>query len=514
MPDLMADTARDVQKQRESLVKETSSRETSSKGDDKITVTKWFSSLQERMQDREYKSNLLHSWLISLSFLTLWARLVLQIITGTDLEGASAFLTGFTAGYMAGSLFSGVVFNKVKTRLLFVTGLSGCGAVSIIAPYCSQYTLMIFIQTLIGFFAGAVDTSGNTWHMKMWRSEGNVLMQIIHFSFAFGGVLAPLYTEPFLAQRMMENETSTRNVTVGNSSQLEHVSIPQTTDVKHAYLISGILMVLASIPFGILFIKHRSFKLQSSPKQTANVKITYRQLPCCLHVLIITTVCGILMVYCCVELTFASYLMPFLINEYDSMTKSESVYLMTVFWISFAISRFIMIFASKVLASVQLLSLCLLLMIIACVGFMISAMYQVVPAIAVFTALAGLGMSGVFPAAFSWAETELLKVTARVSSSISISASSGKIFIPLIMGFLMEKVSNMWFCYILICQTAIVCLLFIFLLMFNRLYINRVYGTVTLLEQNVGDNGQNQCSITQVQGEQETLVVESLNTSL
>lgn len=38
----------------------------------------------------------------------------LQIVTGTDLGRASAFITGATVGYMSGAFFSGAVFDKVN----------------------------------------------------------------------------------------------------------------------------------------------------------------------------------------------------------------------------------------------------------------------------------------------------------------------------------------------------------------------------------------------------------------
>ncbi|CAG5123772.1 unnamed protein product [Candidula unifasciata] len=383
---------------------------------------------------------------------------------------------------MAGSFFSGAIFNKINTRLLFFSALSGLGVASIVAPYCSMYPLMIFIEVIIGFFAGTIEVSGNTWHMSIWGSEGNVLMQILQFSFAFGGVLAPLYTEPFLAKRKIQNETDTDNVTTGNLSDLYLLPDSRSTDVHYAYLITGLFMICASIPFLVLFFKQRSPNTQSIGKQNDNTIVTYRKLPLCLHIFILMTICLFFLLYCCIETSFSSFLMAFLINEFESMTKSEGVYITTIYWMSFAISRFIMIFISKLLSSVQLLSLCILLMSVAFVGFFISVVFEVVVAVGVFTALAGLGMSGVYAAGFSWTETELLKVTSRVSASIGIIAAIGSIVIPLIIGFLMDEVSNMWFCYLLLGQTVVMFLIFIFLFFFIRRFIIIVYGPMSLLE--------------------------------
>ena len=37
--------------------------------------------------------------------------------------------------------------------------------------------------------------------VSIWDEEGRPYMQAAHFSFAFGGILSPLVTEPFLAKK-------------------------------------------------------------------------------------------------------------------------------------------------------------------------------------------------------------------------------------------------------------------------------------------------------------------------
>ncbi|XP_059171570.1 sodium-dependent glucose transporter 1-like [Physella acuta] len=96
----------------------------------------------------------------------------------------------------------------------------------------------------------------------------------------------------------------------------------------------------------------------------------------------------------------------------------------------------------------------------------------------IFAGMAGISMSAVFPSALSWAESELLKVTGWITSFILIASSIGTMINPLIIGYLMEEVSNMWFCYVLLSQTLLLCCIFLFLLLFNRCYLNKVYGKV------------------------------------
>ena len=61
-----------------------------------------------------------------------------------------------------------------------------------------------------------------------------------------------------------------------------------------------------------------------------------------------------------------------------------------------------------------------------------------VPAVTFFAAMAGLAMSGVFPAGLSWSGAELIQVTGRISSCVFVSASLGAMLNPLVVSRLMQ----------------------------------------------------------------------------
>ncbi|XP_059171572.1 sodium-dependent glucose transporter 1-like [Physella acuta] len=170
--------------------------------------------------------------------------------------------------------------------------------------------------------------------------------------------------------------------------------------------------------------------------------------------------------------------MTFVVSEYDEVSKSKGAYITTFFWASFAVGRFLGIFVSKYVIAVKLISLYIFLMVVGFSGFTISAFVAQIDAITVFSCVAGISMSALYPAGLTWAESELLKVTAWVSSFTLIASAIGMMINPLIIGYLMEEVSNMWFCYVLLSQTLLLCCIFLFLLLFNRCYLNKVYGKV------------------------------------
>ncbi|XP_005089500.1 sodium-dependent glucose transporter 1C [Aplysia californica] len=459
----------------------------------------------EKFKDHEYRRKFLHSVVLSCSSFVLGlvigqqgpTFLDLLIITGVDLETGSSFFTAASCGYLFGSFVSGFLHGKVNDHIMMVVVSAGAGTAAIITPHCSPFWLMICIRFLTNMFCGGIDTFANAQHLGLWGSEGRALLQFIHFTFALGGMLTPLYTEPFLAEKdvsddhttdsqlsinttavpyslntsIMENtSTSSHNMTISGDHQI-------SSNVHYAFLITGILSFLASIPYIVLYFTDKSGK-SSSDGPSSDEKS--RKVPLPLRVFMIIVLCLLYVVYCCVEDTFASFLMTFVVNEYDHVTKSKGAYMTTFYWASFAVGRFLSIFLAKYMRAVRLMYLCSTLMIIAYSAFLVSAHFAAIDALTVFAGLAGVAMSSLFPSGLSWTEAELMPVTGWISSFILIGSSIGMMVNPLILGYLMEEVANMWFCYLLLGETLLMCVIFLFLLFFNRKYVNIKYGPVTL----------------------------------
>lgn len=338
----------------------------------------------------------------------------------------------------------------------------------------------------------------NAEHMHIWGTDGRTLLQLIHFNFALGGVITPLFTEPFLAAKFITNETlpstdtvlllnqtmAISNVTESSyfietdlsnmtSGQTER---PRTTNVHYAFLISGLGAVTTAIPFVFLIFLEKTTKTPRGEKLLQ--KVHSRKLPRSLYVFVLLVLSFFYVIYCCIEDTFASFLMTFVVNEYETVSKSQGAYITTFYWASFAAGRFGSIFVSKYLTAVRLVSLYSSMMVVSYTGFTISAFSANIDAITVFACMAGISMSAVFPAGISWTEAELFKVTGWVSSCLLIGGSLGMMVNPMIIGYLMKHVSNMWFCYILLGESLLLCAIFIFLLALNRCYINKRYGSI------------------------------------
>ncbi|XP_012946602.1 uncharacterized protein LOC101854307 [Aplysia californica] len=353
--------------------------------------------------------------------------------------------------------------------------------------------------------------------MRRWGNEGRSLMQLLHFCFSIGALSAPLFTAPFLAKKLNQSETNfnaqnkastpgpthdlvSQTVLPPTSSELllnfsretvpevnvsEHSALTissgfteqkQTTEVLYAFIISASVCLVASVPFLVMFILS---KLTSSRKEeTTSVEVSRegRDLPVGLKVLVMGWLCVYYSLYAAVDDSFISYLMTFLVREYADMSKTRATYITSIYWASFACSRFMMMFMSNFVTPLRLLSMCLSIMFVALLSFSAGAWFGEMTVLIVFSVVFAVGVSAVHPAGYSMCEAELFPVTVKVATCISVSAGVGSMVNPVVISYLMEQVSNMWFCYTLVLQISALCIVFATLMCFVKCFINRRYG--------------------------------------
>ncbi|GFO11636.1 sodium-dependent glucose transporter 1 [Plakobranchus ocellatus] len=489
-------------------------------------------------EDALYRGKLKHSLCLAIALFGLGiieaqsgpTFLDLQIITGTDVGQASAFFTANSCGFLLGSTASGYISGrKINASVTLLMSLLAMGTAVIILPYCSLYITMIAIRGLTGVFAGLIATTANAEHMRIWGRDGPVLMQLLQFCCSMGGVVSPLVTEPFLAARS-DDRTVHHNSDIDDQHQqnpitqaaydkdrdsykfprdsINNMSVElspyessRSTNIHWAFLITGLVVIVASTPFFFLYNKSRRAKKNAKRNQSEknsekerladDARSEYRKIPFRTYICLLAALCTFFIFYCSVENIFFNFLMTFVVRRFRTVSKSDGAHITAVFWGSFAASRFLMIFVSRALSPVRVLYLGGSLMLISFSGFTLSSgawadggfgnkglsslsiptnssfefssgvnlsktewdpaislagngtlgqadVPGSVPALTFFTAMAGLGMSGVFPAALSWSGAELLKVTGRVSSIVFVSGSCGAMLNPLLVSRLMQ----------------------------------------------------------------------------
>ncbi|OWF47704.1 sodium-dependent glucose transporter 1A-like [Mizuhopecten yessoensis] len=469
-------------------------------------------SFMEKMKtDDSYKEKVFLSLSICWSFVILgWlvaqfgpSFLDLRIITNTDLKKASSYLTSGSVGYLVGSLISGLLFDRFnKVLLLFLYTFTGV-FFSAILPWCYLYELMMTVQFCRGFYGGGLDTGGNALLISTWGQDGRSFLQALHFSFAIGGIVSPLVTAPFLLEERdirTDNSSLRLNGTIYdtdfNMSQiLYNTSISSFTQpgmstttpdpasgykaedskLYIAFTISAAMNLSSAIPFLILYLRARRRKRKNSIKKVEDSKRITRELTIEYKVLVLVSVCLFLGVYCAVEDTFNAFLTTFCV-KHMGWTKAHGSYATSLYWAVYGFGRFSGIWLIKWIKPDKMI--CGFTVALGCVfgGLLAFAHYRIDGGIWASAILAGAAMSIIFPTVFSWTEDELLPVSGKVASLFLISASSGTMINPILLGYLMDTLSPLWFTYLLFGETIVLILLFIILLLIARI-LKAKFGT-------------------------------------
>ncbi|KAL3855262.1 hypothetical protein ACJMK2_014847 [Sinanodonta woodiana] len=403
----------------------------------------------------------------------------LSLIVNKDLATSSWLLTVGAFGYLVGTLIFGVLYDRCNRLLLLFINILGTSISNGITPWCSLFPLMIALRIMSGVFFGGIDTGGNTEVVSIWGPEGRPYIQLMHFSFAVGAILSPLFTEPFLAPKItvLESFNSPFNGTcnISHSSAFDICALPSNsnftnnsfqfterqywgeTKVQYAYLISMILGIISAVPFLVLFLRNRAEPRTDEEQKTRISQRISVQLTRCKKVAILIILMFMFHLYSAIEDTFSSYLMTFALLHLN-WTKLNGSLVTAMFWASFGFGRFLGIFVVRIVSPTKLLLFYCSLLLISLAGFLVGSLLLFDSMVWIFACLTGLSMSVIFPAIFTWTEENVIPVSGKIASLLLVAASSGSMLNPLYLGYLMENKSPLWFTYLLLGQ-SIWCLL-------------------------------------------------------
>ena len=351
--------------------------------------------------------------------------------------------------------------------------------------------------------------------MRLWGNEGRSLMQLIHFSFSLGGLLSPLYAEPFLApdkniSNIQLNTTHIAETTIGYNyssdiytqhldnftplndlsnqnfsfsiyngtvTTTDRFSTETETNVHYAYLISSLIVFSGALPLLMMYIFYNRLNLTGARNKTRTSE-SFRELPQNIHAALAASLMTFLFLYACMEDMLYNFLMTFTVRAFPSVSKSTGAYITALLWASSAAARFSAIFVSQLVSPIRMLYLCGCLISVSFIGLPISSAVDSPASLAVFVATSGLGMAAVFATTFLWVESELTRVTPLLSACMFVSGSVGKMLNPVLLSFLLEEVANAWYTYMLIIYLIALGLLLTAILVSNRFYLNPRYGVL------------------------------------
>ncbi|XP_033761422.1 sodium-dependent glucose transporter 1-like [Pecten maximus] len=332
--------------------------------------------------------------------------------------------------------------------------------------------------------------------MYTWGREGNSFMQALHFSFAIGGIVSPLATSPFLLDTPEDsNYTFTTddthispysdyninvsyytNTTIINSSIFDNASFSLTNDLDKsrlyiAYCITAAMNISCTIPLFIMYLRSLKQQRLNSKKKTAVNRIT-REHTFGFKILILVCLCQFMAVYCAMEETFTAYFASFCVTQL-AWSKVQGSYATSLYWAVFGLARFSGIWVVKYVSPTKIICV---LTIVLCVDLgvlYVSSSFSIdggIWACAVFT---GASMSLIYPSLILLTEDKLLPVSGKIMSLFIMASSGGTIANPIILGYLMETFTPMWFTYLLFGESVVLIILFLVLVLIARLSESR-----------------------------------------
>ena len=178
----------------------------------------------------------------------------------------------------------------------------------------------------------------------------------------------------------------------------------EETRIHYAFLISAILIFIAAI--GYMFLYSKMNKLYARQTKEQHNSIDTRKdtpvestIPIKVKAVILILLASLMMSYSVMEKGFSDFLMTFVLNRLN-WSKEIGSFLTTVFWACFTIGRFAGIFIVGHCKQSSMLTLYLGFIALSSFGFLLRAVFNVIPLIWIFTGTLGFSMSVVFPCIF------------------------------------------------------------------------------------------------------------------
>ena len=123
--------------------------------------------------------------------------------------------------------------------------------------------------------------------------------------------------------RYLNNSNLNVSQQINNLTILE---IPRTTDVGYSFYITGAFAVFVTFPFIILYFTDKTqLKSKKKSSEDEEEKVPMRSIPKTVHGFMVFLYCFYFLTYCLIEDTMAAFLMTFVVEEFQSVSKSQGL---------------------------------------------------------------------------------------------------------------------------------------------------------------------------------------------
>ena len=318
----------------------------------------------------------------------------LRVRTGARLATISVLFVVSALGYLAGSVASGIGYDRRYGHRLMGAGLLLLAAGLLLVAWAPTLPWLVVVFPLLGFAGGTIDVGGNT--LLVWskgRSAGPFL-NALHLCFGVGALLAPLLVNRALAW------------TDGVGAAFAVTAVP-------AVVAAAILLVRAS-PAPVDAEGHDSGG--HAPRR------------------LLAAVAFFFFLYVGVEVGFGGWVYTYA-QQIRLGGPNVPAILTAVFWGSFTLGRLLSVWLAHRLPAARLLAVSCLVAAGAALGLVVADGAAL--AVWVGTVLFGLGTAPQFATMIAFAERHL-PLTGEATSWFLGAAALGSLFMPWLIGQLLE----------------------------------------------------------------------------
>ena len=358
-----------------------------------------------------------------------------------QIDTMSYILPGRAAGYLSGSIISGLIYDKVDHHLMMFCSLSVSAIGILLIPYMNHVVAVAVIMCFVSLSTGFLDTAGNVMCLQIWGNKSGPFLQALHFFFALGTTIAPLLAIPFIMDVEHKNKSDqVLNATNKNETAIMSVNDSLRTDalekfhpVVYAYFICAVFTGLIALSFLYLGCCHRRSAISSQKNTVKQEGKKFR-----IKILILLFI--FYMIYVGTEETFGVFIYTFAVRCQKQYSKAQASLVNSLFWGAFAVGRFLAIPIARYFSPSKVLATDLLGTVTSAITLALFSVYAERAEALFWLAVAvyGISMASIFPTGISWAE-QYITVTGKAAMVLVVGSATGSMVFPIFIGQFVEE---------------------------------------------------------------------------
>ncbi len=315
--------------------------------------------------------------------------------TRTTLSGISVLFAAKSIGYIAGSLLSGRLYDRLPGHPILALAILLSAAGLILIPITPLLWALMVIVLALGVAEATIDVGSNTLIVWVFGEKVGPYMNGLHFMFGVGAAFAPL----IVAQ------------VIGLSG-----------GITWAFWVLALLV----FPTALWVWRVPNPKAPAATTAVVGDRVNYP---------LVALIAAFFFLYVGAEVGFGSWVFTYA-TTLKLADKATAAYLTSAFWGGLTAGRLLAIpltarFRPRTILTIDLLGCLLSLGVV--LGWAGSTALLWVAAVGT-----GLFMASVFPTTLSFAERRLT-ITGRITSFFFVGGSLGAMFLPWLIGQLFER---------------------------------------------------------------------------